>query len=132
MKMLEGFWGSVVNADKKHLFGLNYLLKPFLIHVVHQEISVGQQIIAWKIITVMAILVISIRTALPVIGTEITLPGLLDAHEFLKSSLTYDLTTTQFWPLTLSTGPCSSDFHQRTGGIWRPSVKCPVEVLPQE
>jgi hypothetical protein len=72
MKMLKRFWDSVTNADKKHLFGFEDLLKPFLIHVVHQEIPVGQQIIAWKIITVVITLLVSIRTALPVIGAEIT------------------------------------------------------------
>jgi hypothetical protein len=72
MKMLERFWDSVANADKKYLFGSKNLLKPFLIHVVHEEIPVGQQIIAWKIITVVIILLVSIRTALPVIGMEIT------------------------------------------------------------
>jgi hypothetical protein len=72
MKILERFWDSVANADKKHLSSLNDLLKPFLIHVVHQEIPIGQQIIAWKIITVVITPLVSIRTALPVIGAEIT------------------------------------------------------------
>jgi hypothetical protein len=72
MKILERFWDSVANADKKRLFGLKDLLKSFLTHVIHQEIPIGQQIITWKIITVVIILLISIRTALPVIETKIT------------------------------------------------------------
>jgi hypothetical protein len=71
LKMLERFCDFVADVDKKHLFGFRDLLKPLLIHVVYQEIPVGQQIFAWKIITVMIILLVSIRIALSVIGAEI-------------------------------------------------------------
>jgi hypothetical protein len=71
MKMVERFWDSVASGDKKHMFGLKDLLKPFLIRVPRQEIPVSQQIIAWKIITMVIILLISIRTVPPVTGTKI-------------------------------------------------------------
>jgi hypothetical protein len=71
MKVLARFEDSLASPDEKHLFGLQDLLKSFRIHILHQQIPVGQQVVTEKIIAVVIILLISIRTALPRVGTEI-------------------------------------------------------------
>jgi hypothetical protein len=55
VKGVVRFWDSLASADKKHRFVLKNLFKPFVIHIFRQQMPVGQQITAWKIIAAVII-----------------------------------------------------------------------------